>query len=204
MRWHCRCICVCMYFYNYYIIYIYMRLFKYCHFLCLLFYVLIMYLVIFLCACMCVCMYLHTRSFEQCSKPLLVDTWGYTIQYYPIYGYIYILYIYGGLSLADHNPWGNVPFANSQWSVRHPAVIHPSRAERGDLTWDFSPWPWLLWWWKAFAGAFLGIVGAWSTDVHGRETRRSNLEWDKGWWHISRSSKCVLVLFGTRMCCQSI
>jgi hypothetical protein len=126
--------------------------------------------------------------------------------YYPILSHlwIYILYIYGGLSLADHNPWGNVPFANSQWSVRHPAVIHPSRAERGDLTWDFSPWPWLLWWWKAFAGAFLGIVGAWSTDVHGRETRRSNLEWDKGWWHISRSSKCVLVLFGTRMCCQSI
>ena len=63
-------------------IYIYMRLFKYCHFLCLLFYVLIMYLVIFLCACMCVCMYLHTHSFEQCSKPLLVDYYmAFTIQY---------------------------------------------------------------------------------------------------------------------------
>ena len=61
-----------------------------------------------------------------------------------------------------------------QWSVRHP-VIHPS-AERGDLTWDFSPWPWLLWWWKAFAGA--KSWGSWGHGPRMSTETRSFVTWN--------------------------
>ena len=48
--------------------------------------------------------------------------------YYIYYIYIYI-HIYGGLSLADHNPWGHVPFALSS-PVISPASRDPSQPGR--------------------------------------------------------------------------